>query len=138
MKNSDIIDDLRHYMGTEELLIKVGDKLYRAKEMSFSNINGRPVLVAGHEVTLTRKDMYDWVYPQQLDVGDMIEGGDGKWTVVSKDGYCVMLHRPVIVVDEMGNYHTEIVQFGYPLDSLQKQKFIGRTPSSKEELQNIS
>jgi hypothetical protein len=134
MLTSQVIADLQGYMGNEPLLIKVEKRLYSLKEVSFTNVSGRPILVADHEVTIPNKLMYEWVFPADLDVGDMIEGQYGKLTVIIKNSEIVVLRRGVVVVKANGDYGTEFVDITIPATSTQKYKYIGRAPTCKEEI----
>lgn len=122
MKINDVIDDLRAYLGTDPPLIKVDKKLYSVEKVSYNNINGRPIIVAGHEVTITppTKQKGDMIAPSDLVVGDMVEGQHGIYTVVAHYLNEVQLVRPIVVTRANGYFHTEFENVKYELPNLLK------------------
>jgi hypothetical protein len=119
MQIKDVIDAFRHYLGNDPPLIQVDKKLYSVKNISFNNINGRPIIVAGHEVSIT-KQKGDTISPSDLVVGDTIEGQHGIYTVVAHYLNEVQLVRPIVVTRANGYYHTEFEQVKYELPNLVK------------------
>lgn len=122
MKVQDVINALRSYMGTDDPLIQVGGKLYQVNNVSFNNISGRPILVAGDEVTITPpKEKGSMISPSDLEFGDMIEGQYGIYTVIAVYQNEVQLVRPIVVPRSCGYYNTEYQHIAYILPDTQKK-----------------